>query len=195
MSGAEPRFTGKFWMQCPMFLQVAASGKPPPPPHLHPWVIAADTASYSYRANPRPPVVYGRRNGLPVPIEECEPKHLRPGDVIAFTFTVAYILTEKEWYPQYQPVEIYVLKQAARSDMDDYDTSERKRTPPPTMGSSVVEGTSSTDSMGPVRCYVMLTSIHEQDSSGRALSMTASEEVRGTSSSCMVEQDVANAGV
>ena len=142
MSGTEPRFTAKFWMQCPMFLQVAGSSKPPPPVHLHPWVIAADKASYSYRANPRPPVVYGRKNGVPVPIEECEPNCLQPGDVIAFTFTLAYILTDKEWYPQYQPVEIYVLKQSAQSNLYDYDTSPCTRTPPPTMGSSVVEGAS-----------------------------------------------------
>ena len=140
MSGAEPRFTAKFWMQSPMFLQVASSAKPPPPSHLHPWVIAADKASYSYRANPRPPVLYGRRDGLPVPIEECQPSHLCSGDVVAVTFTVAYILTEKEWYPQYQPVEVYVLKQSMQNNL--YDTSPCIRAPPPTMGTSVVEGAS-----------------------------------------------------
>ena len=140
MSGTDARFTTKFWMQCPMFLPVVASTKPSAPTHLHPWVVAADRASYSYRANPRPPVVYGRKNGLPAPIKECEPNHLCPGDVVAVTFTVAYILTDKEWYPQYQPVEIYVLKPAPRSDLDEYDTAASIRTPPPTMGVSVVEG-------------------------------------------------------
>ena len=142
MSGTESRFTAKFWMQCPMFLPVVASVKPPPPAHLHPWVIAADRASYSYRANPRPPVVYGRKNGLPVPIQDCQPDHLCPGDVVAVTFTVAYLLTNKEWYPQYQPVEIYVLKSSVQLDAYEYDTSAHTRTPPPTMGVSVVEGSS-----------------------------------------------------
>ena len=142
MSGKEHRFSGKFWMQSPMFLPVAGSAKPPPPPNLHPWVIAADRASYSYRANPRPPIVYGRKDGEPVPISECQPDHICPGDVVAVTFTVAYILTEREWYPQYQPVEIYVLKQSLYEDPFDYDAIPGSRTPPLTMGISVVEGAS-----------------------------------------------------
>lgn len=140
MSGKEARFSAKFWMQCPMFLPVVGSMKPPPPPNVHPWVAAADRASYAYRANPRPPVVYGRKDGVPVPIRDCQPDHLRPGDVVAVTFTVAYILTDKEWYPQFQPVEIYVLKQSLDGDLLDHYALPVRHTSPPVMDASVVEG-------------------------------------------------------
>ena len=77
-----------------------------------------------------------------MPISDCQPGHLCPGDVVAMTFTVAYILTDKEWYPQFQPVEIYVLKQSVYEDGLNYDAMPGVRSPPPTMGFSVVEGAS-----------------------------------------------------
>lgn len=140
MSGKEARFSAKFWMQAPMFLPVGGSKKPPPAGYLHPWVVAADRASYAFRANPRPPTVFGRRDGMPVPISECTPNKLCSGDIVALTFNLVYQITDKDWFPQYQPVEIYVLKQSSMDDVLQYDTLPLIRSPPASMGASVVEG-------------------------------------------------------
>ena len=140
MSGKEARFSAKFWMQTPMFLPVGGLKKPPPPGHLHPWVAAADRASYAFRANPRPPAIFGRRDGMPVPISECTPSKLCSGDIVALTFNLVYQITDKDWFPQYQPVEVYVLKQSPTDDLLQYEVSTSIRSPPPSMGASFVEG-------------------------------------------------------
>ena len=123
-----------------MFLPVAGSKKAPPPANLHRWVADADRASYAYRANPRAPVVYGRRNGVAVPIRECDPPFLCAGDVVAITFNVIYNFTDKDWYPLYQPVEVYLLKQSTYADLSEYEVPRPGRSAPAVMDASVVEG-------------------------------------------------------
>ncbi|PIL26483.1 hypothetical protein GSI_12241 [Ganoderma sinense ZZ0214-1] len=140
MSGAEPRFNSKFWMQTPMFLPVGSDPKPQPPRHLHRWVKDADRASSLFRANPARPVLYGRRGNVPVSLAECDPNHLRAGDIVAIAFMIVYYLTEKEWYPQYQPVEVYVLKRSMVADIAAYEVSYVDRPPPTTMSYDEVEG-------------------------------------------------------
>lgn len=140
MSGREGRFSQKFWMQAPMFLPGTHKSAGRLPAHLHPWVIAADKASYSFRANPRPPVIYGRKEGISVPIQDCDPNHLCPGDVVSVTFNVVYYLTDKDWHPQYQPVEVYLLKRADGDGWIDYEDRPACRTPPATMSAPAVEG-------------------------------------------------------
>ena len=141
MSGKEPRFSSRFWMQAPMFLPASGTRKGPPPTHVHPWVAEADRASYAYRANPRRPIVYGRRDRAAVPIKECEPANLCPGDVVAITFNITYHFTDKDWYPMYQPVEVYVLKRSAYADQLEYEALPSDRLQPASMGAAVVEGT------------------------------------------------------
>ena len=140
MSGKDHRFSSKFWMQSPMFLPAAGSKKGPPPSHVHRWVADADRSSYAYRANPRPPVVYGRRGGEAVPIRECEPPTLCAGDVISFTFNITYLFTDKDWYPLYQPVEVYVLKRSPYTELPEYERPPPGRSVPAAMNASVVEG-------------------------------------------------------
>ena len=140
MSGKDVRFLTKFWMQAPMFLPSSGSKKGPPPPHVHPWVADADKASYAYRANPRPPVVYGRRDGVAVPIRDCNPPCLCAGDVVAFTFNLTYQFTDKDWHPQYQPLEVYVLKQSTYADLSKDEESLSNRLAPAAMDTSLVEG-------------------------------------------------------
>ena len=140
MSGKDQRFSSKFWMQSPMFLPAAGSKKASPPAHLHRWVVDADRASYAYRANPCVPVVYGRRDGKAVPIRECDPPCLCAGDVVSVTFNVTYHFTDKDWYPLYQPVELYVLKQSTYADLSEYEVPQRGRSGPAVMDASVVEG-------------------------------------------------------
>ena len=139
MSGKDVRFSSRFWMQSPMFLPSSGSKKGPPPPHVHPWVANADRASYAYRANPRPPVVYGRRDGAAVPIRDCDPPCLCAGDVVAFTFNLIYHFTDKDWHPQYQPLEVYVLKQSTYADLSKDDATGPDRLAPAMMDASVVE--------------------------------------------------------
>lgn len=141
MSGKDARFSSKFWMQTPMFLPASGMRKAPPPAHVHPWVANADRASYAYRANPRPPTVYGRRDGAAVPIRECDPPSLCAGDVVSITFTVTYQFTDKDWYPLYQPVEVYVLKRSTYAELSEYEAPRAERVRPATMDVSVVEGT------------------------------------------------------
>ena len=123
-----------------MFLSAVSAKRPPAPAYLHPWVVAADKASYGFRANPRPPAVYGRRDGNAISIDECEPNRLCSGDVISFTFNVVYQITDKDWYPQYQPVEVYVLKKSAGDNLLEYEESAGNRPPPSSMSASNVEG-------------------------------------------------------
>ena len=140
MSGKDPRFSSKFWLQAPMFLPAAGLKKGPPPANVHPWVADADRALYAYRANPRSPVVYGRRDGAAVPIRECETGSLCAGDVVAFTFNVTYQFTDKDWHPLYQPVEVYVLKQSTYAELSVYEVPRLGRNVPAIMDTSVVEG-------------------------------------------------------
>ena len=140
MSGKDSRFSAKFWMQSPMFLPASGMRKGPPPATVHQWVANADRASYAYRANPRPPVVYGRRDGGAVPIGKCEPAHLCPGDVVAITFNIIYHFTDKDWHPVYQPVEVYVLKRSTNADLLEYEVSPPEQMQPASMGTAVVEG-------------------------------------------------------
>ena len=140
MSGKDTRFSSKFWMQSPMFLPASGTKKGPPPENVHPWVTDADRASYAYRANPRPPAVYGRRKGAAVPIRECDPPSLCAGDVVAITFNVTYQFTDKDWFPLYQPVEVYVLKQSTYAELSEHELPRADRVGPATMDASVVEG-------------------------------------------------------
>ena len=140
MSGKDVRFLTKFWMQAPMFLPSSGSKKGPPPANVHPWVAEADKESYAYRANPRPPVVYGRRNRVAVPIRDCDPPCLCAGDVVSFTFNLIYQVTDKEWHPQYRPLEVYVLKQSPYADSSEYEVPRSIREGPATMDAAVVEG-------------------------------------------------------
>lgn len=140
MSGKDAHLSSKFWMQTPMFLPVAGARKGPPPGNVHSWVANADRASYAYRANPRPPVIYGRRDGAAVPIRECEPSCLCAGDVVAITFNITYLFTDKDWHPTYQPVEVYVLKQSTYNALLEDEASMVNRAKPAIMDSSLVEG-------------------------------------------------------
>ena len=84
--------------------------------------------------------MYGRRNGSAVPIRDCEPAGLCAGDVVAFTFNLTYQFTDKDWYPLYQPVEVYVLKQSTYADLLQYETPRSDDLGPANMDASVVEG-------------------------------------------------------
>ena len=140
MSGKGSRFSSKFWMQSPIFLPAAGLKKGPPPAHVHPWVADADRASYAYRANPKSPAVYGRRAGAAVPIRECDPPSLCPGDVVAFPFNLTYHFTDKDWYPMYQPLEVYVLKQSTYAALLEYEIPRAGPSGPAAMDMAVVEG-------------------------------------------------------
>ena len=84
--------------------------------------------------------MYGRRHGSAVPIRDCEPACLCAGDVVAFTFNVTFQFTDKDWYPLYQPVEVYVLKQSTYGDLLEYEMPRGDRFGPAAMDASVVEG-------------------------------------------------------
>ena len=54
-------------------------------------------------------------------IRECEPAFLCAGDVVSFTFNVTYLFTDKDWYPLYQPVEVYVVKRSSYAELPEYE--------------------------------------------------------------------------
>ena len=85
-------------------------------------------------------MVYGRRDRTAVPIRECDPPCLCAGDVVAFTFNLTYQVTDKDWHPQYQPLEVYVLKQSPYADLSEYELPRSDRDGPAAMDANVVEG-------------------------------------------------------
>ncbi|KAI0715442.1 hypothetical protein C8Q76DRAFT_597221, partial [Earliella scabrosa] len=106
-SGAGVGSTFRYWMKVPMFVRLkSGEPKPSPPSHLHRWVINADKRSRAYRANAARPEVYGLQGLHPIDIRKCDVPFLERGDAVAFSFTVAYVVGSKDWYPQLLPVDI-----------------------------------------------------------------------------------------
>ena len=85
--------------------------KPPFPEHLHDWVRHAEEGARKYRANPDRPVVRALQDGRLKPIGSCTPSELREGDGVAITFTLKYIIGEKDWYPQYLLIDVVRVAQ------------------------------------------------------------------------------------
>ena len=76
-----------------------------------------------FRANPDRPRVWVRAGGKTMPIKESAPGVLQRGDVVAFSFTVTYHITSKNWFPQFHPADIIVLK-AGFGEPTDYSGPE-----------------------------------------------------------------------
>ncbi len=106
-SGNDPAYTWRYWMRAPMFLRVNnGEPKPPPPSHLHQWVIAAEKRSRIYRANPNRPRVFSFDGEVVSNIENSDPDTLRRGDVVMVHFIVSVVVTSTMWYTELIPVEV-----------------------------------------------------------------------------------------
>lgn len=106
-SGNDPAYTWRYWMRAPMFLRVnEGEPKPPPPAHLHAWVIAADKRSRIYRANPARPRVFALDGEIIHTIERSDPPLLQRGDVVMAHFVVSIVFTSTAWYTELIPVEM-----------------------------------------------------------------------------------------
>ncbi|KAI0684414.1 hypothetical protein C8Q76DRAFT_636623, partial [Earliella scabrosa] len=116
-SGAGFGTTSRFWMKVPMFVRNReGERKLPAARHLHPWVVNADRKSRAYRANIARPEIYGvTTQGNPIDIRKCENSRLEKGDVVAFSFTVVYVVGGKDWYPQLLPVDLVRVKERTPS--------------------------------------------------------------------------------
>lgn len=69
-----------------------------------------------------------------VPIGETLPGFLQQGDVIAMSFTVTYHITTANWFPQFHPADIVVMK-ATTGDTTDYSAPDINlyNRPPPSL--------------------------------------------------------------
>ena len=120
LSGQDARFRSKFWMQTPMFVRRnGTEHREPAPSHLHEWVIQADRESKTFKANPDRPRVWVKVGNETRPIKQCTPKSLQRGDAVAMSFTVTYHITGTNWFPQFHPADIVVLK-SSQGDATDY---------------------------------------------------------------------------
>ncbi|TFK85002.1 hypothetical protein K466DRAFT_464945, partial [Polyporus arcularius HHB13444] len=106
-SGNDPAHTRRYWMRAPMFLRVNEGEiRPPPPPHLHPWVIAAEKRSRIYRANPARPRVFSFDGEVVSSIENSDPDVLQRGDIVMVYFIISIVITPSAWYSELIPVEL-----------------------------------------------------------------------------------------
>ena len=136
LSGQDERYRTRFWMQTSVFVKKAPlesrSGKSPG--YLHAWVLQAEKESKAFRANPDRPRVWVKDGKNTLPIGDKEPGSLQRGDVVAVSFTITYHITSSNWFAQFHPADIVVLK-AGDGDRTDYGAPEigLYGRPPPTM--------------------------------------------------------------
>lgn len=123
-------------MQTPMFLKRGPNeSRVAPPKYLHDWVLKGDQESKFFRANPDRPRVWVKAGNLTVPIADCKPSTLQRGDAVAFSFTVTYHRTSANWFPQFHPADIVVMKRAEIPADIDYSAPalDLNSLPPPTL--------------------------------------------------------------
>ena len=119
LSGQDPRYRTRFWMQTPMFLRRGGKDvRTSAPGHLHSWVIKADKESKAFRANPDRPRLWLKKADRIVPISERTSGTLHRGDVVAISFTVTYHVNMVNWFAQFHPMDIIVLKDGDVDAMD-----------------------------------------------------------------------------
>lgn len=120
LSGKDSRFRSKFWMQTPMFVRAFGTDRQDQGSnHLHEWVLQADRESKSFKANPDRPRIWKKVGAETKPLKECTPNSLQRGDVVAVSFTVTYHTTATNWFPQFHPADIVVLR-TSQGDATDY---------------------------------------------------------------------------
>ncbi|KAI1782643.1 hypothetical protein LXA43DRAFT_905156 [Ganoderma leucocontextum] len=143
LSGREPKFRNRFWMQTPMFLRRGPQeARLPAPTHLHPWIVRGDQESKVFRANPDRPRVWEKVDEEILPIGERGSKNLQRGDVVGVSFTVTYHLTSVNWFAQFHPADIVLLK-TSDGDATDYSAPAlnlHNRPPPSFHTGQVAEG-------------------------------------------------------
>ena len=135
LSGQDQRYRTRFWMQTPMFLKRnLQDGRQKTPGYLHAWVYQADRESKVYRANPDRPRVWVKDGKATLPIGDREPGTLQKGDIVAVSFTITYHITSSNWFPQFHPADIIVLK-SGNVDTTDYGAPDigLYNRPPPTL--------------------------------------------------------------
>ena len=132
LSGTDPKYRTRFWMQTPVFIRRTPKDSSSPVTHLHEWVNQVDRDSKVFRANPDRPRIWMKAGGRTVPISERSLGMLQRGDTVAVSFTMTYHLTLVNWFAQFHPVDI-VLLQEGQGDATDYSAPalDLHRRPPP----------------------------------------------------------------
>ena len=111
LSGQEAKYRNRFWMQTPIFLQRGPKeAEVTPIGHLHPWIVRGDQDSKVFRANPDRLRVWAKVGDDILPIGQHTVKTIRRGDVVAMSFTVTYHVTSINWFAQFHPADIVLLK-------------------------------------------------------------------------------------
>ena len=141
LSGTDPKYRTRFWMQTPVFIRRTPQDTSTQTTHLHPWVTQVDHDSKTIRANPDRPHVWMKAGDATVPISERASGTLQRGDTVAVSFTVTYHLTAVNWFAQFHPVDIVMLKEG-QGDATDFSAPalDLHRCPPPTLDTIPEEG-------------------------------------------------------
>ncbi|PIL31864.1 hypothetical protein GSI_06568 [Ganoderma sinense ZZ0214-1] len=135
LSGQDAKYRARFWLQTPMFLRKGPNDdNSDAMPHLHPWVLKAAKESKGFKGNPDRPRIWVKEGKKVTTIGERDPGYLVRGDVVAFSFTVTYHITGTNWFPQFHPADIVVMK-TGTGDPTDYSAPEigLYNLPPPCM--------------------------------------------------------------
>lgn len=110
-NGKRPSESLRFLMTAPIFVTRTAfnhkEGKPFRVPYkVHPWLLAALAEDTGWIPNPERPTVLAYENDMLVDIQDSKPPYLETGDIIWFSFTVAFVMGKDAWGPEYRLKEL-----------------------------------------------------------------------------------------
>ncbi len=143
-TGDNPKYMNRYKCRSPMFMRLKdGEPKPPPPPELHPWVIEAHRASDYYSANPVRPQLFSL-DGTSLRQVDKNVNPFSRGDVIAFTFTVSFIVGQDHWAPYLVPLELIRVLAGSPLPSSDFSIPTVGGRPALTEG-DIIGGESSTE--------------------------------------------------
>lgn len=117
-------------MTCPLFAKRTAFnhivGQPFKVPYdVHPWIQTAleDPANSKWIPNPARPRLLAYENNELMDIKNSDPPNFVEGDIIWFSFVVAYNIGSEFWSPEYRLIELVRVGRITESSDSRADSS------------------------------------------------------------------------